>query len=179
MRTLKYVILGLLLNHPMSGYDIYKEFEEALVEFWSAKHSQIYPELKKLVNEGLIEYETKITDGKMMKKLYNITEKGEEEFLEWLNRDVKMESTPKDVFRLRMYFSKNISPEHMIQLLESQLLQHQERLSYLKKTTHKFKEVPAIGTDLFGDYIVLQGAIIRETGYIDWLELSLSYYKEL
>lgn len=178
MRTLKYVILGLLMNKPMSGYDIYKEFEEALVEFWSAKHSQIYPELKKLVKEGLIEYETQVTEGKMVKKLYSITEEGKKDFIIWLNSDVPMESTPKDVFRLRMYFSKNINKEHMIELLESQLVQHKERRQYLIKSTIKFEEKPQPGTDSFGDYIVLQGAILREKSYIDWLELALSYYKE-
>ena len=30
MRTLKYVILGLLMRHPMSGYDITKEFQNSL-----------------------------------------------------------------------------------------------------------------------------------------------------
>lgn len=177
MRTLKYVILGLLMNKPMSGYDIYKEFEEALVEFWSAKHSQIYPELKKLVNEGLIEYETQVTEGKMVKKLYTITGQGKEDFLKWLNSDAPMESTPKDVFRLRVYFSKNIDKKHMIQLLKSQLAQHTERLQYLIHSTIKFEDKPKPGTDLFGDYIVLQGAILREKSYIDWLNLTLKYYE--
>lgn len=46
MRTLKYAILGLLNKEPMTGYDIGKEFSKDLGEFWTAKHSQIYPELK-------------------------------------------------------------------------------------------------------------------------------------
>ncbi len=48
MRTLKYAILGLLNRNPMTGYDIVKEFNFQLAEFWNAKHSQIYPELKKI-----------------------------------------------------------------------------------------------------------------------------------
>ncbi len=32
----------------MTGYDIGKEFNYELAEFWHAKHSQIYTELKKL-----------------------------------------------------------------------------------------------------------------------------------
>ena len=45
MRTLKYAILGLLMRSPVTGYDIAKEFGDGLGCFWSAKHSQIYPEL--------------------------------------------------------------------------------------------------------------------------------------
>lgn len=43
MRTLKYAILGLLNQKEMTGYDLMKQFESTLCEFWSAKHSQIYP----------------------------------------------------------------------------------------------------------------------------------------
>ena len=46
MGTLKYAILGLLNRKSMTGYDLSKEFETTLFEFWNAKHSQIYPELK-------------------------------------------------------------------------------------------------------------------------------------
>ena len=48
MRNLKYVILGLLTQKPMTGYEIKQKFEGALSEFWYANHSQIYPELKRL-----------------------------------------------------------------------------------------------------------------------------------
>ncbi|NYC48370.1 DNA-binding PadR family transcriptional regulator [Clostridium beijerinckii] len=69
MRTLKYAILGLINRNPLTGYDITKEFNSGLVEFWYAKHSQIYPELKKLTAEGLISYETVIQGEKLEKKV--------------------------------------------------------------------------------------------------------------
>ena len=56
MRTLKYAILGLLMQSSVTGYDISKAFSDGLGSFWSAKHSQIYPELKRLTEEGLIRY---------------------------------------------------------------------------------------------------------------------------
>ena len=62
MRTLKYAILGLLNQKKMTGYDLMKQFESALCEFWSAKHSQIYPELKKLTEEGCVAYRQEASD---------------------------------------------------------------------------------------------------------------------
>ena len=76
MRTLKYAILGLLNQKKMTGYDLMKQFESALCEFWSAKHSQIYPELKKLTEEGCVAYRQEASDNGLEKKLYHITEKG-------------------------------------------------------------------------------------------------------
>ena len=60
MGTLKYAILGLLNRKNMTGYDLSKEFETTLFEFWNAKHSQIYPELKSLSENGLVRYEVEI-----------------------------------------------------------------------------------------------------------------------
>ena len=55
MRTLKYAILGLISRMPMTGYDITGEFNNnQLANFWYAKHSQVYPELGRLVDEGLL-----------------------------------------------------------------------------------------------------------------------------
>ena len=41
MRTLKYAILGLLNQKEMTGYDLMKQFESTLCEFWSAKHKTV------------------------------------------------------------------------------------------------------------------------------------------
>ena len=76
MGTLRYAILGLLNRRDMSGYDLTKEFETTLAEFWGAKHSQIYPELKALADEGLIAYQIEISGTVLEKKVYSITERG-------------------------------------------------------------------------------------------------------
>ena len=74
MGTLKYAILGLLNRNEMTGYELSKEFETTLFEFWNAKHSQIYPELKSLNAEGLIQYRVEITGNVLEKKVYTITD---------------------------------------------------------------------------------------------------------
>lgn len=177
MRTLKFAILGLLNRRPMTGYDIGKEFNFQLAEFWSAKHSQIYPELKKLVDEGLIIFDIEISGDVLEKKLYSITEKGKKEFLTWLAKDQPMEATPKNIFRLRMYFSNNLDISTRITLLEHQLEQHNDRLEFLYSQIERYASVPPINSDDFGDYIVLESAIIREKGSIEWLNKCITYCK--
>lgn len=179
MRTLKYAILGLLMRKKMSGYDLNKEFNTALIEFWSAKHSQIYPELKKLLAEELVEYQIEISGDVLEKKIYSITEKGKKEFLNWLNKDDIIEPTPKDVFRLRMYFSENLKDEDVLKLLDSQIKQHQQKLSHLEDANNSFEIVPKKGSYEFTDYIVLQSAIMRENNYIEWLNMCKEFYKKI
>lgn len=122
MRTLKYAILGLINRDPMTGYDLTREFNSNhLANFWYAKHSQVYPELSRLMEEELVTCEVVIQGEKMEKKLYSITEKGRQELLHWLMEDDPLGPTPKDVFRLRMYFSDFMSKEELHEHLSRQI----------------------------------------------------------
>lgn len=176
MRTLKYAILGLINRTPMTGYDITREFNSnQLANFWYAKHSQVYPELSRLTEEGLITCEIVIQGEKLEKKLYSITDQGREELKNWLLKDEPLEATPKDVFRLRMYFSDTMTLEEQRKHLQAQLKKHMDKKSYLSdimENNHQ-NTAPALGTAAYGDFMVLEGAILREASYIQWIENCL------
>lgn len=177
MRKLKYAILGLVNRESMTGYDLMKEFNEDLVNFWYARHSQIYPELNKLAKEGLITYETIIQGEKMEKKLYSITDAGREDFLCWLAKPEELEPTPKDIFRLKAYFIESMDLKLMESHFQFQLDQRKVKMAKLEKTMSKHpyaKKIGDVKSPLYGDYIVLKGAIMREKTYVDWLAECLS-----
>ena len=180
MRTLKYALLGLIDREPITGYDIVKEFESrVMANFWYAKHSQVYPELKKLTEEGFVEYKVILQGEKMEKKLYSITPAGHEEFVKWMKKDEPIGVTPKDIFRLRSYFTDFISAEDYMKLLTSQLRMHTERSNTLKRYMDGYEgKVPAFGTKEFGDHAVLLSAIMREDYYISWLNVCIKTIKE-
>lgn len=173
-RTLKYAILGLLNQQNMTGYELMKQFESALCEFWSAKHSQIYPELKKLKEEGCVDFEIEISGTSLEKKLYSITPKGKDEFIHWLSAETPLEPTPKDVSRLKIFFSDCLSADARMALLQDQLSQHTLRLTHLQNNQKKFAAIPETDTSEFGDYLVLMGAIMREEMTCDWLQKCIN-----
>ena len=71
--SLRYAALGLLAQHPGSGYDLLKRFEASMANVWPATQSQLYGELNKLADAGLIE----VTDvGPRGRKAYRVTEAG-------------------------------------------------------------------------------------------------------
>lgn len=174
MRTLKYAILGLLGQDSMSGYDLSAQLNGALKEFWSANHSQIYPELKKLLDEGLVEYTVEISGSVLERKVYSLTDAGRKEFREWLNLEDDMTPTPRDPFRLRIFFANEMEPEKRRGIIIHELEQHRERLEYLKLFMVRYDTVPSPDTPEFGDYLVLIGAIMREETKCEWLEKCLS-----
>ena len=93
--------------------------------------------------------------------------------MKWLAREEEMEATPKDVFRLRLFFSNNLEPQVRKNMIQSQMLQHELRLHHLMNNKRKFKEVPDPSTDAFSDYLVLLGAIMREEMNCGWLKKCL------
>jgi DNA-binding PadR family transcriptional regulator len=88
-----YVVLGMLNMAPRSGYEI-KHFADSSTRFfWAAGYGQIYPELKRLEDAGLIAG-TEAGTGERRRRVYAIEPAGRALLLEWL-------ATPPAVWELR------------------------------------------------------------------------------
>ncbi|MFF3500596.1 PadR family transcriptional regulator [Streptomyces sp. NPDC003247] len=80
--SLRVALLGMLAaGGPSSGYDLAKRFDGSLSHVWSARQSQIYPELSKLVDDRLA---TVTDDGPRGRKIYELTEAGRAGLEDWL-----------------------------------------------------------------------------------------------
>jgi PadR family transcriptional regulator, regulatory protein AphA len=79
--SLRHGLLDLLAGEPMSGYDLARYFGSSMSNIWPAQHSQIYPELGKLVAEGLI---SQTDEGPRGRKVYETTEAGIEVLRAWM-----------------------------------------------------------------------------------------------
>ncbi|HEY9264779.1 MAG TPA: PadR family transcriptional regulator [Mycobacterium sp.] len=79
--SLRFAALGMLAQHPGSGYDLLKRFEKSMANVWPATQSQLYGELNKLADAGLIE----VADiGPRGRKEYRVTETGRAELVRWI-----------------------------------------------------------------------------------------------
>ncbi|WP_422744139.1 PadR family transcriptional regulator [Mycobacterium sp. WMMD1722] len=79
--SLRIAALGLLAQHPGSGYDLLRRFEKSMANVWPATQSQLYGELNKLAEAGLIE----VTDvGARGRKEYAVTAAGRTELVRWV-----------------------------------------------------------------------------------------------
>jgi DNA-binding PadR family transcriptional regulator len=110
--------LGLLAQQPGSGYDLLKTFDKSMANVWPATQSQLYGELNKLADAGLIE----VTNvGPRGRKEYRITQAGREELLRWM---MSPQDDPpfRDASLLRIFLLGEIGPEaarrHMVAVAE-------------------------------------------------------------
>jgi DNA-binding PadR family transcriptional regulator len=79
--SLRIAALGLLAQEPGSGYDLLRHFEKSMANVWPATQSQLYGELNKLADTGLIE----VSDmGPRGRKEYRITPAGRAELRRWV-----------------------------------------------------------------------------------------------
>jgi len=87
------VILGMLAARPRSGYEIKQLVDNSTRFFWAASYGQIYPELKRLAEAGLIEG-SDASQGARQRTVHRLTAKGKRAVREWIE-------SPPDVFELR------------------------------------------------------------------------------
>ena len=105
-----YVILGLLSTAPKgSGYEIHKAIEENFGSFWGESYGQIYPTLKRLAAEGLIEPCQPATAPKKRRQEYALTDAGRVCLREWLARPFQNDP-PRNEFMLKLFFGREAEP---------------------------------------------------------------------
>ncbi|MFJ8361453.1 PadR family transcriptional regulator [Streptomyces sp. NPDC093984] len=104
--SLRHALLGLLSERPASGYDLLKLFDTSLATVWPATQSQIYTELTRLADAGLI---TVAAEGPRGRKEYAVTEQGMAELRHWLTETAPQRNTRSDIL-LRVFFLGVLTP---------------------------------------------------------------------
>jgi DNA-binding PadR family transcriptional regulator len=105
-----YVILGMLSIAPKgSGYEIHKAIEENFGSFWGESYGQIYPSLKRLAEEGLIEVCKPSSAPKKRRQEYALTDAGRARLREWLTLPCQNDP-PRNEFLLKLFFGREAAP---------------------------------------------------------------------
>lgn len=98
--SLRYALLALLTARPLSAYDIAKQFSTSVGFIWYAPDSQIYPQLRRMEEEGLVAATEVPSEGRRTKREYQITDEGVSRFRGWINDPVPYQRE-RDVHHLR------------------------------------------------------------------------------
>jgi DNA-binding PadR family transcriptional regulator len=105
-----YVLLGMLSLAPKaSGYDLHKAIEENFGSFWGESYGQIYPTLKRLAAEGLIEPSKPESAPKKRRQTYALTDAGRVCLREWLAQPFQNDP-PRNEFLLKLFFGREAAP---------------------------------------------------------------------
>ena len=105
-----YVLLGgLSIQSNLSGYELHQAIKENFGSFWGESYGQIYPTLKRLVAEGLIEASGSATAGKKRRQTYALTDAGRVCLRDWLALPFQNDP-PRNEFLLKLFFAHEAAP---------------------------------------------------------------------
>ena len=162
LNSTAYVILGLLRTSPKSGYEIKAIVDQSTRFFWAASYGQIYPELKRLAEVGLIEG-TDAPRGGRKRTEYRLAPAGEKELQLWL-REPPTTFELRDEGFLTLFFAGALPPQdavNTVRAMRDHYLGITERLREIEP-----RAIAAGGYPL----IVLRGGIEYNEHLADWCE---------
>ncbi|HEV8596333.1 MAG TPA: PadR family transcriptional regulator [Candidatus Dormibacteraeota bacterium] len=171
--TLGYAILGLLARQSLSGYDLARRLRRPIGFYWTAGHSQIYPELRRLTTANLIQ--ASAASGGRRRREYSITRSGRSALHAWVD-SLPAEYEPRDEVCLRAYSLWVLEAPRAIRFIKQIEDAHRTRLGEYEKMLAVFKkergaELARKGTraPAFGTYATLRRGIGYEREYLSWL----------
>jgi DNA-binding PadR family transcriptional regulator len=131
LNNTSYVILGMLSLRPMSGYDIKQVADSSVRHFWAISYGQIYPELKNLVDAGLVSSaDTSVGDRR--RTVYSLTRSGQEALGDWAAMTEEVPVEIRDEMLLRLFFGDQLSPAEKVSLLHNMASRHDRVVRQLR-----------------------------------------------
>jgi PadR family transcriptional regulator AphA len=161
-----YVILGLLRSGPKSGYEIKSIVDRSTRFFWAASYGQIYPELRRLAEAGLIAGKPTPQGGRK-RTVYRLTADGRRELRRWLDEPPEVFET-RDEGLLKLFFS-GAKPESARKAIGAKRSYHEEKLRQLRE----IEPLAVAAPDRFPHMVLRYGVALSEFT-IDWCDRELA-----
>jgi len=165
--TLDYIILGLIQQEPLSGYRIRKTFEDTALGNFGGSPGTIYPALKRLEKNKLIEKQH--VEGSS-KSNFSITGTGLSELKLWLKAPpstIEIRKNPQLLVLKFAFMDPMIPLEQKIEYLESMKY---ELENYLKELLDFFRKekntMPGTGR------IAFEHGLLSYRASIEWCDLA-------
>ncbi|TDN91226.1 PadR family transcriptional regulator [Microbacterium sp. BK668] len=125
--SLRYALLAILRVGPLSGYDLQKQFHQSVGHVWHAPDSQIYPELRKMEADGLVEAEEQTRGERGTRRLYHVTDAGNRAFLDWMASPLDYQRV-RDPAHLRAAYLEATDPDEARRFLEAHIAEWESEL---------------------------------------------------
>ena len=116
LTTTSYAILGLLAVQPWTTYELAKQMEVSLHNFWPRAERKLYEEPRKLVAHGLAEMSREKV-GRRPRTVYRITPDGRQALADWLDRPGAMPSLEFEAL-VKVFFAEQGTAGQLLATLE-------------------------------------------------------------
>ncbi len=159
----EFVILGALAKRSQSGYEIKQMVDHSTRFFWAASYGQIYPELRRLEAEGLVESEADDHGGRKRNR-YHLTEAGRERLRAWL-LEPSAGYELRDEGLLKLFFAGALDPEELGELVRAFRVDREAVLEQIRA-------VEELGVAQETGALVLDYGLRQHEWMVEWLRAA-------
>jgi PadR family transcriptional regulator, regulatory protein AphA len=162
----RYLILGLLREGPLSGYDIARITKLRFRFFWSESYGQIYPELGRLARDGLA---TELPASEPRgRRSWAITEAGSRALETWLEEPEAADSARLETV-LKAYFAA-ASPGSLAKILGGFRARLAEDLATLERMEAELRSIPDPHRNHQHALMTAELGLVTYRAWMDWAE---------
>jgi DNA-binding PadR family transcriptional regulator len=114
----RYVVLGMLAGAPMTGYALRQQIAHSVGHFWQESFGQLYPALRGLAAEGLVQARAMRGGPGRGSSIYSITPAGRATLERWLALPPVLEPARNELL-LKVFFAGAVPAELTARNLEA------------------------------------------------------------
>jgi PadR family transcriptional regulator, regulatory protein AphA len=158
-----YVVLGMLRLGRRTGYEIKSLVDISTRFFWAASYGQIYPELKRLEEAGLVTGTDDDSDGRR-RRAYELTAAGERALHDWLTSTAPLSLELRHEGALKLFFADALDTDEQLALIRATRTAHERARDELRA----FHPDAEPGPEKNCPRRVLEWGIELNDFYVDW-----------
>lgn len=175
---MEYLILGLLMLAPMTGYELQQFIRKNLALICSHSAGSVQTALAKLEKDGRITARETMA-GRRRKKTFSITQAGRDTFSRWVAQPMQADKV-KNMELSRLFFAGLARPEERVAAIRDYIRQMEETRRILLGIRESFRRIPAEELPTGTDW----SPVLRFQGYtLDYgiaaAEFEIGWYSHL
>jgi PadR family transcriptional regulator, regulatory protein AphA len=157
------VILGMIALGRQTGYEIKQVVDRSTRHFWAASYGQIYPELRRLEEQGLVRGQSDPRGGRA-RTVYELTPAGQDALGGWLEPAPEPMFEVRDEGMLKLFFSDVGTAEQRIDNLRAMRDAHRRTVAQLEELAAVAGHMPT------GPRMTLELGLGLHRWILDWCE---------
>lgn len=179
--SLKYAVLAALLEGEASGYELSKVFDASFANFWPATPQQLYRELERLAQDGLVEARVVRQERRPDKRMFTLTETGREDLRTFAAEPPRRPTAVRDELLIKLQAMED--PETTQALIEERMTWARGKLDRYARVRDRLldgrtEDEFLRDSDRVGPYLTLLRGISFEEENLRWCERVLAVLKQ-
>jgi DNA-binding PadR family transcriptional regulator len=175
--SVRYALLGLLVQQPRHGYELHAAFEAVAggEQNWDVKPAQVYSTLARMEKDGLVVEDAVEQAGGPEKRIYAVTREGRAELVKWFETGVELEHQ-RDEFFVKLMLSLATGEANPRRVIQTQRRRMYRDLHALTAQRNRLDPKTTLAQILLQDKAIMH--VEADLRWMDMIEARLDEVKK-